>query len=420
MIGGVIVVLAALVVGVTAVLSGDEASDALEPDSILLEPVDAQTPDPFMDEILDLGGAVGASLAPPPELADEVTAGLSGAVATGDTAGLYGGSQDSAICDTQRQIEFLTDPGNADKAQAWAEVQGIGIEQIADFLGGLTPVRLRYDTRVTNHSFVDGEATPIQSILQAGTAVLVDDHGVPRSKCYCGNPLVPPPTIPDGTDPDEALDVGELATNPTDAWPGFDPAAVVTVQPSDDTLDKIVIADVDTDQLSDIPVSDGDAESSPTYTIDQLEAALPTDDQLLQSYATVEHCHRELDCAVADALEITGVEACRDDDDSDGCEPRTGGFDEYLAIEGRIWANPELASAWIDDQPPEAPSATVTDFAHGGWAGILMILDPTGSCQPAIFVARGNATIVVAISGDTTCETQTVEQFAMQVIDALG
>ena len=38
----------------------------------------------------------------------------------------------------------------------------------------------------------------VDRVLQAGTAVMVDDRGVPRAKCSCGNPLREP--IP-GTDP---------------------------------------------------------------------------------------------------------------------------------------------------------------------------------------------------------------------------
>jgi hypothetical protein len=45
---------------------------------------------------------------------------------------------------------------------------------------------------VTNHGYVNGRATPIQSVLQAGTAVFVNSYGQPVVKCYCGNPLTPP------------------------------------------------------------------------------------------------------------------------------------------------------------------------------------------------------------------------------------
>ena len=50
------------------------------------------------------------------------------------------------------------------------------------------------DTLVVNHGFADGRATPRESVLQKGSAVLVDDLGVPRTRCACGNPLTRPPT----------------------------------------------------------------------------------------------------------------------------------------------------------------------------------------------------------------------------------
>jgi hypothetical protein len=45
-------------------------------------------------------------------------------------------------------------------------------------------VLLRSDTVVTNHGFANGCSTTIPAVLQAGTAVLVDDKGVPVTKCY--------------------------------------------------------------------------------------------------------------------------------------------------------------------------------------------------------------------------------------------
>ena len=65
------------------------------------------------------------------------------------------------------------------KASAWAAAKGISVNQISTYIGGLTPMTLRYDTRVTNHGYVNGQANAIPEILQAGQAVLVDSHGVP-------------------------------------------------------------------------------------------------------------------------------------------------------------------------------------------------------------------------------------------------
>ena len=91
---------------------------------------------------------------------------------------------------------------------------------ISTYIGGLTPMTLRYDTRVTNHGYVNGQANAIPEILQAGQAVLVDSHGVPRARCYCGNPLTPPEAV---------------AGSPRDAgvqWSEFSPPTVIVVQQS--------------------------------------------------------------------------------------------------------------------------------------------------------------------------------------------
>lgn len=90
----------------------------------------------------------------------------------------------------EKQIAVLT--AEPDKNNAFASVLDIDPSRVPAYLRGLTPVQLRLDTRVTNHGFRDGAATSYQAVLQAGTAVLVDDHGVPRVRCACGNPLLPP------------------------------------------------------------------------------------------------------------------------------------------------------------------------------------------------------------------------------------
>ena len=88
---------------------------------------------------------------------------------------------------------------------------GITPEGIGDYVATLTPVVLLSDTVVTNHGFKNGHATTLTSVLQAGTAVMVDPQGVPRVKCNCGNPLTPPQVVPS----DDWKVHGE-------AWDGFD------------------------------------------------------------------------------------------------------------------------------------------------------------------------------------------------------
>ena len=91
-------------------------------------------------------------------------------------------------------------------------------------------MRLRFDTRVTNHGFNDGEATPFQSLLEAGTAVLVDNTGVPRVKCNCGNPLAEPKGL-GGRQRVRGPRPRGVAQNPDEAWEGLDPAQAVKIEP---------------------------------------------------------------------------------------------------------------------------------------------------------------------------------------------
>jgi hypothetical protein len=108
----------------------------------------------------------------------------------GGHVGLYGGTLNTRTCDRNQLIVYLQQ--NPDKAAAWASVVGISPAQIPIYVNSLTPVLLRSDTLVVNHGFLNGRATAFRAVLEAGTAVLVDDKGEPVSKCYCGNPLSPP------------------------------------------------------------------------------------------------------------------------------------------------------------------------------------------------------------------------------------
>ncbi len=87
------------------------------------------------------------------------------------------------------------------------------------------------DTRVTNHGYRDGAATSYQAVLQAGTAVLVDNHGVPRVRCACGNPLTPP--VAQQTTPKRT----------GDTWSSYRPQNVVVVTPAPRIINIFVIYD---------------------------------------------------------------------------------------------------------------------------------------------------------------------------------
>lgn len=150
---------------------------------IAAEPIDSAGENPFTENVGDdmpdvrpPRGAVRPAGGPP--------------TYRGGLPGLYGGTRDYATCDAEKLVDFLEQ--NPDKAAAWAGVLGIKVTEIRTYVDRLTPVLLRTDTRVTNHGFVNGRATSLQSVLQAGTAVFVNSYGEPVVKCYCGNPLTPP------------------------------------------------------------------------------------------------------------------------------------------------------------------------------------------------------------------------------------
>jgi hypothetical protein len=255
-IGLVALLLVAAVVGTFLVLGGDD-DEGGGSEEIVLEPIGQTLADDFAGnlDLVRFDDSIENVLPDVPDFDDGVASVLSAHTADGDTPGLYGGSRDVGTCDVSQLIDFLTDGDNEDKAEAWADVQGIDVDEIEDFIDDLTPMRLRYDTRVTNHGFTDGAANPIQSVLEAGTAVMVDDTGVPRVKCNCGNPLAEPLEF-DG-DEDEALDE-DVIQNPGDAWDDFDPDLIVVIIEGD-RLDDFTLVDIDTGDLFLRPVgTDGD------------------------------------------------------------------------------------------------------------------------------------------------------------------
>lgn len=146
------------------------------------------------------------------------------------TPGLYGGTERLGSCDVEQQVRFLTE--DAAKARAFAQASDIEQAKIPDFLRGLTPVVLRADTRVTSHGFRDGRADSFQSVLQAGTAVLVDEHGMPRVRCACGNPLLSP-RAPKGS-----------PVHKGDPWNGYQPNQVVVIEPTTHVIDNLVIVNI--------------------------------------------------------------------------------------------------------------------------------------------------------------------------------
>ncbi|MDT9693015.1 hypothetical protein Q5762_32775 [Streptomyces sp. P9(2023)] len=209
--------------------SGADRTTAAAAQEVFLQPVAAQGPDPFT------ASTSQATTPPTPTGTDPADTPAPTATArtineiTGSTPGLYGGTRSVASCDVEQQVAFLT--RDRTKARAFAEAAGIPEAGLPDWLRGLTPVVLRVDTRVTNHGFRDGGATAFQSVLQAGTAVLVDPYGAPRVRCACGNPLRSPVAV-------------QGATHKGRPWSGFHPDRVVVIRPTTTVVNSLVIVNV--------------------------------------------------------------------------------------------------------------------------------------------------------------------------------
>ncbi|MGW0585834.1 DUF6777 domain-containing protein, partial [Streptomyces sp. NPDC002920] len=149
----------------------------------------------------------------------------------GGAAGVYGGTRKVASCDVEKQITFLREAPARNRA--FASVAGVRPEGVPAYLRSLTPVQLRMDTWVTNHGYRDGAVTTYQAVLQAGTAVLVDAHGLPRVRCACGNPLTKP-----------VLQQKPLERT-GDTWPSYSSSNVVVVQPAAKPVKEFVLYDPD-------------------------------------------------------------------------------------------------------------------------------------------------------------------------------
>lgn len=202
---------------------------------VVTEPIATTGANPFMPP----AGKDQPGVTPPPAAAGNFAA---------NTPGLYGGTRNNAVCDPAAMVTFLR--GNPDKAAAWAGVLGVGVASIPGYVAELTPVILRSDTYVTNHGFAGGRATTLTSVLQAGTAVLVDKFGTPRVKCYCGNPLTP------ATVPSAPRFIG-----PT--WPSFTETRITVIQTTTTVINNFTLVDPATDEVFERPLGTSGAADRP-------------------------------------------------------------------------------------------------------------------------------------------------------------
>ncbi|MER7815254.1 DUF6777 domain-containing protein [Streptomyces sp. NPDC096153] len=220
--GTAVVVAMAVILAVSLMGGGSQGGG-----EIFLQTASAAGRDPFTPSVAtDTRGAETPS-GPSTSRIGSRTVAVSGA-----HPGLYGGTQNVASCDVEKQIAYLAE--NENKGSAFAGALRIPRAEVPAYLRSLTPVRLTWDTRVTNHGYRDGRATEYQAVLQAGTAVLVDDRGVPRVRCACGNPLAP------------AVAVQGEQTYTGRKWASFRSAAIVAVIPAPKPMKAVTMYDPET------------------------------------------------------------------------------------------------------------------------------------------------------------------------------
>lgn len=194
---------------------------------LFLQPAASAGQDPFTESTVTTPGVQEPR--PTPTGSEPATGTITTRSVSGAQPGLYGGTQDLASCDVEKQIRALA--AEPARNSAFASALGIQPADVPRHLRSLTPVQLRLDTRVTNHGYKDGTATPYQAVLEAGTAVLVDDRGVPRVRCACGNPLGPP------------VPLKPYSQRHGQPWAAYRPQNVVVIAPSETIVNKIVIYD---------------------------------------------------------------------------------------------------------------------------------------------------------------------------------
>jgi hypothetical protein len=332
---GVVILLAALGVGLYFGLRGDgkdDASDATtarttststaststteatfkqDEGEILLEAAGKAGPEPFTGETFVAAGPppsmnlptttlaptttvpagatttlpAGATTTAPPAVTTTAPGGVQVASVTGDTPALYGGSKDKALADKEGQLAFFEK--NPEKAAAfcaalnsdptfkWSGGTQIDPSQLRAYFAELTPMMLTRDTRVTNNGYRNGKPTPRQSVLQKGQMVLVDQYGVPRVRCECGNPLTPP----------QPVKKAPKYTGPK--WPDFDPATIIVIQPTTVIINIFVVVDINTGDPFDRPAGTEGTQDVTHTNVWQLDVTMSWNETEWQHQFTV-------------------------------------------------------------------------------------------------------------------------------------
>ena len=205
--------------GEVFLLALDDPGDAPFTDSVAAEP---------SDMLLAFASAGPADIGADSDTNDDGDTVITATAGTDD--GLFAGERGVEACRPDDLVMQLTD--DSDTGAAWADVHDITPDDIAPFVDGLTAINLSSDARVTDHDIADGVATARQTVLQIGTAVLIDEFGLPRVRCASGSPLLLPEAV-EGT----TSYVGG-------SWDTFAPEDITVVVAAPEPVTEFVLADV--------------------------------------------------------------------------------------------------------------------------------------------------------------------------------
>jgi hypothetical protein len=179
----------------------------------------------------------------------------------GDRDGLYGGTVSTPEVDREKIITFFganapqansfVESLNSDTTIFWSGGNHLTVADIPAYLHELTPAVLRLDTRITDHGFDGTHSVTRQSVFQAGNAVLVDAHGVPRVRGFSGNPLTAPIAL---------RGAPKLVGAP---WPGYHAGALAEVQATTAAITNFVLVDVVTGHPFDRPAGTTGTKDTP-------------------------------------------------------------------------------------------------------------------------------------------------------------
>ncbi|MDH6246234.1 DUF6777 domain-containing protein [Mycobacterium sp. OTB74] len=178
-------------------------------------PPDAFTPSAVVDAVTASEHAASEIATMTQQLPTSTERGVR--VVAGTRPGLYGATDRASSCNAAAVANYLD--SHSDEARVWSRTFSIEPQQVPAYLNTLTPVVLNVDAWVTAHRYANTGSVPFQTVLQAGTPVMIDPVGVPRVHCKSGSPLKPPAN----TNLAKLDDVRGMA------WPNYAPEKVVAV-----------------------------------------------------------------------------------------------------------------------------------------------------------------------------------------------